>query len=244
MSDLLELADGMIHLWYANTSGTDLRKWLDRCGDLMSSDERKRQQRFVFQKDRDQFLIARVLLRTTLSRYVSNRPEDWRFRTNKYGKPELALDQSVTPLRFNLSHCDGLVLCGVTVGHDIGVDCENLNRKVDFGGLAERAFSERERRFLKSVSDKMVPETFFRFWTLKEAYIKARGLGMSLPLQMISFDIFDKQAAQISFGPEIQDTPSNWQLIQPGFSAPHIAAVAIHLPQYQTAGLKLFNALE
>src|SRR4029453_1384894 len=99
--------------------------------DLITPDENERMVRFVFERDRRQFLITRALVRTMLSRYAEVAPRDWRFVTNQFGRPEV-LDRPahVPDLRFNLSHTDGLIACAVTVGREVGVDVENITRQV------------------------------------------------------------------------------------------------------------------
>ncbi len=241
MSDLLALDPETIHLWYVPTNDAKVTKVLSRNADIMSNDEHQRYQRFVFKKDRDQFLIARVLVRTTLSRYASVAPENWRFQTNEFGKPEIDPRQNSLQLRFNLSHCDGLVICGVTVGWDIGVDCENISRKVEIEQVASRVFSTGEREFLDSMPAARQAEVFFRLWTLKEAYIKARGVGISLPLQEIAFDI-SSQPIGVSFRPGIADQPEAWQFVQPAFPKPYLAAIAINMPRDKKMNVELHAA--
>ncbi len=239
--DLLALDPGTIHLWYVPTNDAKAPELLSRFPDIMSSDEHQRYQRFVFEKDRDQFLIARVLVRTTLSRYASVAPDTWRFHTNEFGKPEIDSRQNPLQLRFNLSHCDGLALCGVTVGRDIGVDCENIRRKVEMKQVASRVFSTSERKFLDSMPASQQAETFFRLWTLKEAYIKAKGVGISLPLQEIAFDI-SVQPVRVTFHHGIVDQPEAWQFVQPAIPGPYLAAIAINLPRDKKVNVELHPA--
>ncbi len=208
----------------------------------MSGDERERHQRFVFQKDRDQFLIARALLRKTLSRYSAEKSGDWRFQTSEFGKPEIDATQNPSQLRFNVSHCDGLVLCGVTVGCQIGVDCENIDRNVEIERLAPCVFAAKEREYLDSVPESLRTETFFRFWTLKEAYLKARGIGMSLSLREFSFDISATQLINVSFSPRIEDHPQNWQFVQPSVHGPFVIALAVNLPHGEKLNIELWEA--
>jgi 4'-phosphopantetheinyl transferase len=146
------------------------------------------------------------------------------------------------PLRFNLSHCDGLVLCGVTRDCDIGVDCENLNRHVEIEKLAARVFSAREQEFFNSMPAPMRTKTFFRIWTLKEAYVKARGLGMSLPLEKFSFDLAASNGFRIAFSPEVQDQSEDWQFVQPTLSVPFVAAVAVKSPREEPLSIELHRA--
>ena len=228
MDQKLVLKTGQVHLWYVLNDNSKQRDWLAHCHGLISSDENDRYQRFVFEKDRNQFLIARALLRRTLSRYSVVQPQDWRFETNEFGKPEIESGQNLSQLRFNLSHCDGLILCGVTIGKDIGVDCENTNRPVDINRLSPRVFSTSEQEFLASVPKAKLNVAFFRLWTLKEAYVKARGIGLAIPLKEFSVEYAQSSRIEVSFGPEIDDRSKSWQFFQPMMSKPHIVAAAVN----------------
>ena len=230
LSEISELTPESVHLFHVRTENAIRQEWLTRHSGLLSRYENERHRRFVFQKDRDQYLIARVLLRSTLSRYLSVKPGDLHFQKNEYGKPELDTGRAQSPVRFNVSHCTGLVLCGVTLGCEIGVDCENIRRKIELDRLAQKVLSADEQEFLASVNASSRTETFFRFWTLKEAYVKARGLGMAMPLQGCAFDLADKDLIRVCFGPQIEDRPQMWQFLAPDFGDPFQAAVAVNVP--------------
>jgi hypothetical protein len=122
------LAEREAHLWYVSPeqiSEPDLRTYHE----LLAPEEAHRQQRFFFPRDRRQYLVARALVRTTLSRYAPVDPRAWQFRTNCSGRPEIVGNAGVPPLRFNVSHAPGLVALGVTLERDIGVDVENTERR-------------------------------------------------------------------------------------------------------------------
>lgn len=242
MFGLRELTRGQVHLWHVSTEDAKQRGWLSRYRHLLTTDDHDRHQRFVFEKDRDQFLIARAFVRTTLSRYANIHPEYWQFQVNEFGKPSIDPKFLDARIRFNLSHCDGLLICGVTVDCEIGVDCENSDRKVEIEQLATRVFSQSEQEYFHSVPAAGRKETFFRLWTLKESYIKARGIGMSLPLQHFSFDLAATPPIGIGFGHEIQDRPQEWQFSELAFSKPYFAAVAINLPQEEPLNIELHAA--
>ncbi len=122
-----------------------------------------------------------------LSRYADVAPRDWPFRIDEHGRPELAARPAGTPdLRFNVSHTNGLVACAVTVGREVGVDVEHTGRRL-VHDVAERFFSPREVADLRACPAADQPVVFFDYWTLKESYIKARGLGLALPLRQFSF---------------------------------------------------------
>lgn len=242
MTELRKLTRGQVHLWHVLTEAAKHQGWLSRYHHLLTSEDRARHQSFVFEKDRDQFLIARAFVRTTLSRYADIKPEDWQFQVNEFDKPSIVARGSEAKIRFNLSHCAGLLICGVTVGCEIGVDCENSDRRVEIEQLAPRVFSPSEQQYFHSVSASQRKETFFRLWTLKEAYIKARGIGMSLPLQQFAFDLAATPPIRISFDGEIHDQPQAWQFAEPTFTKPYFAAVAVNLPQEESLSIELHAA--
>lgn len=159
---------------------------------------------------RRQFLLTRALLRTTLSRYRPHPPQRWRFVANRYGRPAVA--EPPCALNFNLSHTHGLVVCAVSGGRTVGVDVEYLDRNTDTAGIAERFFSASETAALLALPAAAQRERFFAYWTLKESYMKARGMGLALPLGQFSFEL-DETGGRIGirFGPQVDDRPERWR---------------------------------
>jgi 4'-phosphopantetheinyl transferase len=191
---------------------------------LLSDEERQRMSRFCFERDRLLFLVAHALVRTTLSRFADAPPAAWRFRTGSHGRPEIATPPS--RLRFSLSHTRGLAACAVTIDADIGLDVENLSSGAALD-VAERFFSPREVRDLFGRPEASRRDRFVEFWTLKEAYIKARGLGLSLPLQAFSVYTDSEGAWRIAFEPPLDDDPERWWLWSSRLGDSHQAALAI-----------------
>jgi medium-chain acyl-[acyl-carrier-protein] hydrolase len=150
----------------------------------LAPDERERADRFHFDKDRRHFIAGRGALRAVLGRYLGEPPERLRFTYNVYGKPALVGGGNV---RFNLTHSHGLALLAVTRGREVGVDLERVRADLAGEELAERFFSPREVAALRGLPQGQRREAFFRCWTRKEAYIKARGAGLALPLDR--FDV-------------------------------------------------------
>jgi 4'-phosphopantetheinyl transferase len=195
--------------------------------EIITPDENERMARFVFERDRRQFLITRALVRTMLSRYAAVAPKDWRFITNHFGRPEV-LDRpvGVADLRFNLSHTDGLIVCAVTVGREVGVDVENLTREVTHD-IPGRFFAPREVADLRALPVSDQPRVFFDYWTLKEAYIKARGMGLSLPLSDFAFCLRPPAVPTITFEPALEDDPATWQFHQASPTPAHRLGLAV-----------------
>ena len=154
----------------------------------LAPDERERAGRFYFQKDREHFIMARAILRAILSRYLELEAADVRFGYSSYGKP-FVTNKGCEDIRFNLSHSHGLVLVAVTRGCEVGIDVEQIRAEWMDLRLAEQFFSASEVAGLRSLPASRQVEAFFNCWTRKEAYIKARGEGLSLPLDKFEVSI-------------------------------------------------------
>lgn len=225
-----------MHLWYVDVPRLP-DGCLERYPALLSPAERERWQRYRFEKDRRLYLVAWALVRTVLSRYQPRFPSAWRFTTNPYGKPEIASEPGLAPLCFNLSHTDGLVVCAVTLGRAVGVDVENLERSESDLDIAEQYFAPAESAYLKGLTAESRTEAFFAFWTLKEAYVKARGQGLSLPLEAFAFTL---EPLGIAFAPPLEDDdPGRWQFARYRLGRHHCLAVAVSRRPGQTLAIHL-----
>lgn len=194
---------------------------------LLSAEEKARYSRFVFPEHRNTFLVAHALVRTTLSRYHRIPPEAWQFSFNQHGRPDVSWPEAAQHLSFNLSHTNGLV--AVAIGQDLplGVDVEDRARRNDTLGVAERFFSPSEVKDLFALPRAEQPRRFFDYWTLKEAYIKARGMGLAIPLSAFSFSLAPQPAPPtISFDERIVDDPSSWRFALSYPTAHHTMSVA------------------
>lgn len=180
---------------------------LARAEAWLTEEERARHRAFVFEKNRREYLATRALVRTALSHVRPAAPETWRFVRSEYGKPEVA---PACELRFNLSNHPSLVVCAVRESElALGVDVEPLARGGDVLEIASTVFSERELAELQALPPAARPERAVSLWTLKEAYIKAQGMGLSLPLKDFSFR-FAPERIEISFSKALPDRPERW----------------------------------
>ena len=181
---------------------------------LLSGEEHDRMARLVFERDRRRFLLTRALVRTMLSRYAGVPPARWSFIANVHGRPEIVdRPRGVPDLRFNLSHTEGLIACAVTIGREIGVDVEHTGRRLTHD-VAGRFFAPSEVNNLRELPENEQQRTFFDYWTLKEAYIKARGVGLALPLADFAFRLAPPAPPQITFEPSLEDDAATWQFHQ------------------------------
>lgn len=215
-----------VHVWYVFSDRVNDAGVLQRYAAMMSPDERARHGRFVFAKDRHQFLVTRGVLRTLLARYLEIEPAGCSFTANPYGKPSMLPGADGGTLEFNISHANGLVACAVARAPEIGIDVEDIERAAVSRRLPARYFSATEAQALDDVPEAARVSRFFDYWTLKEAYIKARGMGLSLPLNSFSM-ILDAAAPRISFAAGVNDDPTSWQFAQFDPSPRHRLAVAV-----------------
>ncbi|MEJ7729054.1 MAG: 4'-phosphopantetheinyl transferase superfamily protein [Polyangiaceae bacterium] len=222
------LPPGEVHVWYAFTDELEQPEITEACERLLNDEERARHQRLLIDRVRHEHLVTRALARTSLSRYAPVAPEDWVFVKNEWGRPEVQAPAEARWLRFNLSNTRGLVAIAVTRDLEVGVDVEFVERRTEPLAIADRFFSESEVRALHGqVGEEAQRERFFAYWTLKEAYIKARGMGLAIPLGQFSFHLDESGPERITFGPEIEDDPQRWHFWRHRPSATHRVAVAV-----------------
>lgn len=196
-----------IDVWIAQPSLMDDSALLAACARLLSEEERNRQRAFVFEKNRREYLVAHALLRCALSQYDPTLPEAWRFTRNAHGRP--ALDPP-SRLRFNLTHHPTLVACAVTNDAELGIDVEPLQRGAEILRLAEGIFAQSELEELHRLPSAERADRAVSLWTLKEAYVKARGLGLTLPLSGFAFDFARPLEPAVAFEAAIDDRPERW----------------------------------
>ncbi len=176
-SDAFVLPDRTIHVW---SFGLDLTPAdAQRAESWLSADERTRAGAFHFARDRSHFIAARGRMRELLAKYLGGDPAALRFAVNSHGKPQLAGDFGANELRFNVSHSHGHALLAVTRGAEVGVDLEQIRSDLDFAGIVAGHFSSAERIGWQALPEARRQEAFFHGWVRKEAYVKARGEGLS-----------------------------------------------------------------
>jgi 4'-phosphopantetheinyl transferase len=181
----LMLIDNEVHVWRAQLDLPSTQ--VQQLRDILSVDELDRANRFSFEIGRQHFIAARGTLRYILSLYLAVYPDQVRFYYNPYGKPFLVPEFSSNLLNFNLSHSGSMALYAITRNMEIGIDVERVRSDFEYEEIAERFFSVNEVAILRTIRTEKKLETFYNYWTRKEAYVKAHGRGLSLPLD--SFDV-------------------------------------------------------
>ena len=189
----------------------------------LTADERGRFDRFRHDEDRVMFAVGRLVARTTVGRALGVDPAAWAWREGPHGRPEI--DPPGTNLHFNLSHSAGLVVCALARDRAVGVDVEDLARRAPDPAIVPRYCSPAEADDVRSKGERW-RDRFLTYWTLKEAYVKARGVGISVPLSEISFTV-DTRGARIGFEGSLTGTNDRWAFHLWQASARHLAAVAV-----------------
>lgn len=177
------MASGEVHTWCASLDvppETSARLYA-----ILAFDERNRSARFRFERDRRRFTVAHGILRDLLGRYLQTPPGRISYVYNEFGKPDLGPEFGGR-LKFNLSHSAGLALIAIAADADVGVDLEYMRAQSDHAEVARRFFSAAEVDQLIALPNHLYDEAFFSCWTKKEAYVKARGDGLAIPLNSFS----------------------------------------------------------
>jgi 4'-phosphopantetheinyl transferase len=204
------LPEEEVHLWRVELAS--VAKGERRWEQILSGDERARAARFHFLRDRQYFTATRAVLRTILAGYSASHPADLVFRYSATGKPSLSPGRHDSQLEFNVSHSGDVALLAFAQGRALGVDVERAREDFDHEAIAGRFFSEQEQHQLAALAPAERYSGFFRCWTRKEAYIKAQGTGLSLPLDQ--FDVSLKpgdENALLSTRPDHTEA-ANWSL--------------------------------
>ncbi|MBO0795320.1 MAG: 4'-phosphopantetheinyl transferase superfamily protein [Ktedonobacteraceae bacterium] len=205
----VRLTENSVHVWRAAldvplSSVHHLRQ-------ALSPDEVTRAQRLYFERDRQRWIVARGLLRTLLGHYTHTDPRLITFTLNDYGKPEIAFPHQKPLLRFNISHSADIVLYAFAQQRTLGVDVEYMRSPIEYDELARHSFSAYEQGVLRDLPQEQKHQAFYHCWTRKEAYIKARGLGLSLPLDL--FDVSLDNPAKLLASREHPEEARRWSML-------------------------------
>jgi len=198
---------------------------------MLDDEELARADRFLFAEDRDTFTAAHALARAVLSEATGHPTDFWRYAAAPLGKPALHPSCAVDGLRFNISHTRGMVACALARDDELGVDVEAADRRTDFR-IADRFFAPEEAQLVAATAPDQRARLFFRFWTLKEAFIKATGEGLRRPLDSFSYTL---DPVRIAFHPGREDMPRHddpaaWQFAEMLAAPERPVALAVHRP--------------
>jgi 4'-phosphopantetheinyl transferase len=181
----IHLNSNELHIWRACLDVDSTVR--ERLSTLLSPREKERVARITFARDRHRFVVSRGILRQLLGSYLGEPPQDVLLETLAHGKPTLTAAARIPSLRFNHSHSHGFALFAFCLEREVGIDVEKIRPEVAFEGIENHYFSPQERTELDTLPQELRPEGFFLCWTRKEAYVKAKGEGLHIPLE--SFDV-------------------------------------------------------
>ncbi len=238
----MPIAPDEVHVWRLHEDRVVDPAVVERFHALLSTDEVERHARFAHEPTRREFLLARGLARTVLARYTGAPPAALRFTADAFGKPLLcepavadaacvsaamptqAASATDKAIHFNLSHSHGVIVCAVARGRQVGIDVEDAGRRIECLDLAERYFAPAEVAHLRGLPDRERQAAFFAIWTLKEAFVKATGHGLRLPLDTFAFELMGDRL--VRFCPPTA-LPGPWRFMQFEPSERHRGALAV-----------------
>jgi 4'-phosphopantetheinyl transferase len=208
-----------IHVWHAALDRDE--NVIAQLETTLSLEENARADRFHFANDKNRFVVARGLLRELLGRYLHQAPASLEFSYGQHGKPSLSGGNVSSGLCFNLSHSSGLVVYAIARERNLGIDVEHVRAKFAGEDIARRYFSVREVSDLRTLPPEAKVEGFFHCWTRKEAYLKATGMGLQIPLDSFSVSLLPENPVLFLGGVE-----ACWHLAAYHPAGGYVAAVA------------------
>lgn len=239
--DWIVLKPGEIHFFYTLVGEVQAPFLLDKYRHISSTQEKLKIDRYLFEKDRHNCLVTRGLVRFVLSQCTQVPPEAFEFEENYHGKPRVKKGVTDIPIRFNLSHTRGLTACAVVLDYEIGIDVEDATRKINMN-IADRFFSVQESNCLGRTIEKEKNNVFFDFWTLKESYIKAKGKGLSIPLDKFSFTL-SQDSTTISFDDSYDDDPDNFSFFRFPLLKKFKGAITVQAPKTRGFTVNLYHCI-
>ena len=218
----VELVSNEIHVWQFTLNVPE--STLDRYTELLSTDEKQKAGRFHFQRDTRRFTVTRATMRSILGPYVQSGPGELQFRYSEHGKPRIK--NPARDIRFNVSHSGEEAVVAIVSGREIGVDVEQIRDNVEIDSLAERFFSSAEKDFLRGLPHEKKLSTFFRFWTCKEAFLKAQAVGLTRSLASFTVDLTTTRPSLLAAA-ETRGEESQWSLLELACQTGYASALAV-----------------
>lgn len=248
----MRLDNSSIHLWQADKADYSAEQLQAECLPWLSEKELLRYQRYQFASSKQEYLTGQILIRTVLSEYADAAPCDWEIGQIENGKPFIVAPGLATPIHFNLSHSGDRLVLAVSRHALTGVDIESVKAKRRIEQIAIRHFSPAELEQLSSLGDDEKLLRFYEFWTLKEAYIKARGTGLKHSLQSFGFQL---GKGDLEFWIEQAEEPADacWQFWQLHAGTDYCLALACcpeesqqinQLRSFQCTSLQSYQAID
>lgn len=215
------------HVWLVVPENITNKSIIAEFFSILSLEEIHKHNRFHFPEDRHRYLVSHAFLRKILSQYLNQQPGDLKFYYSENGKPEVSLSKNDPLIRFNLSHTAGLTACIVTINDDCGIDAEAIVHKTASLDVARLMFSDSEFKFIENLSGRTYLEEFFTRWTLREAYVKALGLGIDYPTNKLLFKIVDDKNISVAIEKANDTICQFWQFRTMQPTSNHTVSIAI-----------------
>jgi 4'-phosphopantetheinyl transferase len=216
-----------VHVWLANL---DLpTAVIEQLATILSTDEIARANKFKFKKDRNSYITARSILRQLLANYLQINPDQLKFEYSDRGKPRLSASMPNNSLQFNVSHSQEYALYGFIYDHAIGVDIEYLRSMPDAVKIAERFFSPREFQLIASYTEEQ-HQVFFKFWTAKEAYLKAIGTGLAGSIADVEISLDHNEYPKLLAIQGNQTATASWSMYSCIPEIDYLATIAVATP--------------
>jgi 4'-phosphopantetheinyl transferase len=229
------------HVWYFDLRNRDISRFIAANLGLLDPTELQRYHEFKIANVQIEYAAGKIWTRRLLSRYEPAFSEkSWQFKNDVNGKPFVDSPRLTEPLQFNLSHTEGGVAVALTRAAAIGVDIENVERDCDFEKLATKVFSDSEMQFFFSQPSHLRRHLFYEIWTLKEAYLKALGLGLTLHPREISFDFSDRAKITLQYTPVNKVSSENYYFYLLAPSRVHPLGIAVRCGLEERPRLRLF----
>jgi 4'-phosphopantetheinyl transferase len=221
----LDLAEHEVHVWQADLDV--LSSPAEPSQGLLSPDEHQRADRFKFDRDRKRYIAGRQFLRTLLSAYLQTELKAVSFDYSPNGKPSLGNEHNAGGIRFNVSHSDKMAAFAFVRGREIGVDIEQIHQDISVEEIAGRFFSRAEQFAFAKVPKQLKQEAFFLCWTRKEAFVKAKGSGLSLPLDQFDVSLLPGEPAQLLGTRPDPEERHRWSMWELNLGAEYAAALVV-----------------
>jgi 4'-phosphopantetheinyl transferase len=219
------LAADVVHVWQAQLDAS--RPLVARLETMLDDGERERANRFHFPRDGQRYIVGRGRLRLLLGDYLGVDPAKVSLRSTSSGKPELIGEHGQSGVRFNVAHSDGLILYAVVRSRDVGVDVERVRPDLEWDDLAARYFAPCEVAELMALPADEQRRAFFVCWTRKEAYVKALGCGLSVPLDRFAVTLAPDWPAAIVHTDHDPAQHSRWELRELSPAPGYVGTVAV-----------------
>jgi 4'-phosphopantetheinyl transferase len=221
------MTDPAIHIFLGSLDVVDTPEIASACCELLCPSEAQQAERFTSDRRAREYVFAHALVRAALSRLAHEvAPAAWRFTRDSHGRPFISYRQRSDPLHFSLSHTDGFVACAVSRCERVGIDVEATDRRAAHLEIARTFFAPSELADLISLPPAQQKDRFFDLWTLKEAYAKARGMGLQIALDEFSIHVAPAGELGITFSRDLRDDPDRWRFSLLSPTPRHRLAVA------------------